>query len=169
MQSRRPQLDSWVRKSCWRRNRLPTPVFLGFPGCSADKESACNVGDLSLSVGLGRSPGEGIGYPLQYYGLENSGLYSPWGCKELDTAEWLLLSLSLPKTHLTSHSRMSGSGWLTYNFNITLYLLSSSKDDDLGPSDSLWSINLCGWTFSPLPNQSLKYLDFFHCGFWKPS
>ena len=39
---------------------------------STGKESACNVGDLSLIPGLGRSPGEGNGNPLQYSGLENS-------------------------------------------------------------------------------------------------
>ena len=44
----------------------------GFPGGSAGKESACNVGDLGSIPGLGRSPGEGKGYPLQYSGLENS-------------------------------------------------------------------------------------------------
>ena len=44
----------------------------GFPCGSAGKESACNVGDLSLIPGLGRSPGEGKGYPLQCSGLENS-------------------------------------------------------------------------------------------------
>ena len=38
----------------------------------AGKESACNVGDLGSIPGLGRSPGEGNGYPLQYSGLENS-------------------------------------------------------------------------------------------------
>ena len=43
-----------------------------FPGGSAGKESACNVGDLGSVPGLGRSPGEGKGYPLQYSGLENS-------------------------------------------------------------------------------------------------
>ena len=37
----------------------------------AGKESACSVGDLGLILGLGRSPGEGKGYPLQYSGLEN--------------------------------------------------------------------------------------------------
>ena len=41
-------------------------------GGSAGEESACNVGDLGLIPGLGRSPGEGNGYPLQYSGLENS-------------------------------------------------------------------------------------------------
>ena len=50
----------------WRRDRLPTLVFLGFPGGSAGKESACNAGDPGLIPGLGRSAGEGIGYPLQY-------------------------------------------------------------------------------------------------------
>ena len=48
-------------------------VFLtGFPYGSASKESACNAGDLGLIPGLGRSPGEGKGYPLKYYNLENS-------------------------------------------------------------------------------------------------
>ena len=45
---------------------------MGFPCGSADKESACNVGDLGLIPGLGRCPGEGKGYPLQYSGLKNS-------------------------------------------------------------------------------------------------
>ena len=40
---------------------------VGFPGSSAGKESACNVGDPCSIPGLGRSPGEGIGYPLQYF------------------------------------------------------------------------------------------------------
>ena len=44
---------------------------MGFPGGSAGKESACNAGDLGLIPGLGRSPGEGNGYPLRYSGLEN--------------------------------------------------------------------------------------------------
>ena len=44
----------------------------GFPCGSAGKESAHNAGDLGLIPGLGRSPGEGKGYPLQYSGLENS-------------------------------------------------------------------------------------------------
>ena len=51
----------------------------GFPGGSDGKESACNVGDLGLIPGLGRSPGEGKGYPLQYSGLENSMDYMVHG------------------------------------------------------------------------------------------
>ena len=44
----------------------------GFPGGSDGKGPACNAKDLSSVPGLGRSPGEGKGYPLQYSGLENS-------------------------------------------------------------------------------------------------
>ena len=50
---------------------LLTPVFLGFPCDPAGKESTCNA-DLGSIPGLGRSPGEENGYPLQYSGLENS-------------------------------------------------------------------------------------------------
>ena len=41
---------------------------MDFPGSPTDKETACNVGESSLIPRLGRSPGEGIGYPLQYFG-----------------------------------------------------------------------------------------------------
>ena len=58
--------DSCVEKIPWRRDRLPTPLFLGFPGGSAGKESACKAGDPNLISGPGRSPAEGVGYPLQY-------------------------------------------------------------------------------------------------------
>ena len=56
--------DFWVRNIPLRRNRLPTPVFLGFPCGSAGKESACNAVDLGSIPGLGRSLGEGKDYPL---------------------------------------------------------------------------------------------------------
>ena len=72
LQYRRPWFVSWVEKIYCRRDRLPTPVFLGFPGGSAGKESTCNVGGLGSIPGLGRSPEEGNGYPLQYSGQENS-------------------------------------------------------------------------------------------------
>ena len=52
---------------------------MGFPGGSAGKESACNAGDLGSILGLGKSPGEGKGYPLQYSGLENSMDYTVHG------------------------------------------------------------------------------------------
>ena len=87
------QETSCIGKFPWRRDRLPTPVFMGFPGGSDGKESAFNVGDLGLILGLGRSPGGGHGNPLQYSCLENphgqrslEG-YSPWGPKELNMTE----------------------------------------------------------------------------------
>ena len=64
-------VDSWVGKIRWRRDRLPTPVFLGLPCGSAGKESAWNAGDLGSTPGLGRYPGEGKGYSLQYSGLKD--------------------------------------------------------------------------------------------------
>ena len=62
--------------------------WVGFPGGSDGKDSACNAGDLGLIPGLGRSLGEGNGNPLQYSCLDGHrslGGYSPWGHKELDT------------------------------------------------------------------------------------
>ena len=106
---------------------------MGFPDCSVGRESACNAEDPGSIPGLGRSAGEGIGYPFRYSWaslvaqlVKNSpecgrpgfdpwvgkmpwrrerlpnpvfwpgefhGLYSPWGCKEMDTTEQLSLSL----------------------------------------------------------------------------
>ena len=77
---------------------------MGFSDSSAGKESVCNAGDPGSIPGSGGSAGEGIGYPFQYSGLENSmdciwflsnhsglkrGLSSPWGCKESDSTEQL--------------------------------------------------------------------------------
>ena len=64
----------------------------GFPGSSAGKESASSAGDLGSIPGLGRSPGEGKGYPLQYSGLENSMNCIVHGVAVLDTTEQLSLS-----------------------------------------------------------------------------
>ena len=65
--------------SCLLHFSEPGPMKVGFkiyfrvfPGGSAAEESACNVGALGLIPGLGRSPKEGKGYPLQCSGLENS-------------------------------------------------------------------------------------------------
>ena len=58
-----------------------------FPGGSVGKECTCNAGDLGLIPGLGKSPGEGKGYPLQYSGLENSVNCIVHRVTELDTTE----------------------------------------------------------------------------------
>ena len=77
-----------------------------FPGGSDSKACVYSVRDLGSIPGVGRSPGEGNGNPLQYYCLENPmdrgawwATYSPWGHKESDTTEQLhFLSLSQANT-----------------------------------------------------------------------
>ena len=59
----------------------------GFPGGSAGKESACSAGDLGSIPGLGRSPGEGKGYPLQYSSLQNF----------MDRGAWWAIVHGVPK------------------------------------------------------------------------
>ena len=80
MQCRRPRFDSWVGKICWRRDRLPTPVFLGFPGGSAGKESTCNVGDWVQSLGWEDPLEKGKATHSSITG-EFHGLYSTWVAK----------------------------------------------------------------------------------------
>ena len=80
---------------------LPTLVFLGFPGGSDDKESTCSTGDLGSIPGLGRSPGEGNSYPLQYSGLENSMDRGAWGAIVHEVAK---SQTQLNDFHLTSLS-----------------------------------------------------------------
>ena len=67
------------REIHWRRDRLSTPVFLGFPCDLVGKESTCNAQDMGSIPGLRRSPGEGKGYPLQYSGLKNCVNYTVHG------------------------------------------------------------------------------------------
>ena len=71
-----------------------THIKKGFPCGSAGKESVCNTGDLGSIPGLGRSPEEGKGYPLQYSGLENSMDRIVHGITE---STWLSLSLHIKK------------------------------------------------------------------------
>ena len=80
-------LVQFLEKICWRRDRLPTLVFLDFPCGSTGKESTCNMGDLSSIPVLERSPEEGKGYPVQYSGLENSMDCIVHGVTESDTTE----------------------------------------------------------------------------------
>ena len=86
----------------WRRDRLPTPAFLGFSAGSEGKESTSTAGDLGWIPGLGRSPGGGgHGSPLQYSCLENPMDRGAWwtaacGVSESDTTEWLRAAQHIP-------------------------------------------------------------------------
>ena len=83
--------NSWVRKIPWKRDRLPPPAFLGFPGGLDGKESACNVGDPGSIPGLGRSSGEWewiptpVFRPGEFHRQRSLAVCSPWGLKESDT------------------------------------------------------------------------------------
>ena len=109
LKTREQFLESWESSYLWEKG--------GFPSSSAGKESACNVGDLSLIPGLGRSPGEGNGCPLQYSGLENSMDCIVRGVAESDTMEWLSLcfterSRGLPRETLVWKCEDPKAGWL---------------------------------------------------------
>ena len=88
-------VQSWVGKIPWRRERLPTAVFIDFPDGWDGKESTCNVGNLGSIHGLGSSPGGGHGSSLQYSCLENPHGprslvgYIPCDGKESDMTEWV--------------------------------------------------------------------------------
>ena len=156
MQCRRSRLDSWVGKTPWRRDRLPTPVFLGFPGGSDSKESACNAGDLGSILGLGRSPGGVHGNPLQYPCLENSRSLagcSPWGHKELDATErpspeqpwrYLYTWLQVSTTNTTEYKEAQG-GLMETDMESSILL-------DMGTSLVVQCLGIC------LPMQGTRVL-----------
>ena len=75
-------------------------LIIGLPWCSNSKESACNAGDPGLIPGLGRAPGEGNGYPLQYSCLENP----------MDRESGGLQSMG---------SQRAGHGWVANTFTLS--------------------------------------------------
>ena len=79
------QRNYYIKSS---RHKVVLITDWGFPGSSAGKESTSNAGDLGSISGLGRSAGEGNGYPLQYAGLENSMDYIVHGVPK----SWIRLS-----------------------------------------------------------------------------
>ena len=95
---------------------------LGFPYGSAGKESTCNARDLGLIPGLGRSPGEGKGYPLQYSGLENSMDCIVYGvAKSWTQLSYFHFGLPLP---FLNPACTSGSSWFTYCWSLAWRILS---------------------------------------------
>ena len=83
-----PSGSYFLTPNIWMPAPLVTLLYYSFPCGSAGKESPCNSGDLSLIPGLGRSPREGKGYPIQYSGLKNSTKCIVRGV----TKSWTLLS-----------------------------------------------------------------------------
>ena len=126
--------QTWFVLFCWNY----THSAASFPGGSESKESACNAGDWGSIPGLGRSPGEGTVYPLQYSCLENPMDRGAWwaivhGVAEWDTTEQPTLSL-----HFLSHS------WGKQ------FLGPESSRQALKSADCLWFISL--WWSSVAPS-----------------
>ena len=169
----------------WRRDRLPTPVFLDFPCSSAGKEPACDAGDLSSIPELGGSPGKGKGYPLQYSGLENSMDCIVHGVTELHMTERLSLSLVLvnrtwyslnfmlrPKEEAPRLSYRLARRWEMVGLgccqesNIKDGVWLFSKTHLSEPSLSLlsWFCSLSlSWFSSSLPLLNFLFWLFLHC------
>ena len=106
----------------------------GRPCGSAGKESACNVEDLGSIPGLGRSPGEGKGYPLHHSCLENSMDCIVHGCKESDMTERLSLSGSWCFPFCEPNRRDSSSTVLTLNWDNSLKWASGANPRTLWKS-----------------------------------
>ena len=83
---------------------------LGFPGGSDSKESACDAGDLGLVPGLGRSPGEGNGNPLQYSCLENA----------MDRGAWWAVVRGVTKSRTRLSSRHFHFQFINQNMKYSL-------------------------------------------------
>ena len=98
----------------------PRGLWLGFPCGSADKQSACNVGDLGSIPGLGRSPGEGKGYPLQHSVLETS-----MDCTVLrvsksrhDWATFIFTIEAILCKNRVSFSRVEPTDWIKVSYRV---------------------------------------------------
>ena len=138
------------------------------PGGSDGKETSCNAGDPGSDPGLGRSPGEGNGYPFQYSCLKNSmdhGAwwgYSLWGRKESDMTErhfhfqeWLLKqSLGTKRGQLVAWGERS-------QFSIGVCL---TDHEDIWAST--WS-TISSSTFSDPLQKGWEEIDTQICGLWK--
>ena len=106
--------------------------FLGFPGGSACKESACNAGDPSLIPGSGNSLGEGIGFPLQYSCLEN-----PQGQRSLGATVRGVSKSDITERLITAPSFLPPlflNVWASQNFLLGFSLWTSGKS-----KQSFWS------------------------------
>ena len=154
MQCRRPRFDSWVRKILWRRDRLPTPAFLGFPGGSAGKESSCNAGNQGSIPGWEdplrreRQPTP-VFWPRQFHGLH----IVHGGHKKSDTTERLSLSLYSTGKYIQSPG-INHNGKDLKECTYVLLLLSRFS-----------SIRLCAtpWTVA---HQALLSVGFSRQEYW---
>ena len=124
----------------------------GFSGGLAGKESACNARDLGSIPGLGRSPGEGKGYPIQYSGLENSMDYTVHGVAKSQTrlSDFHFTSLSL-SCFMEGLSRHAGLLSTELFFKILQALWYRSQCPYRFQNEPLYS---CSWNCKAVTNES---------------
>ena len=115
-------LYSWAVARYFANIKGVTYSQRGFPGGSEGKESACSTGDLGLIPGLGRSPGEGNGYPLQYSCLGNPLNREAWRAPVHGVAKRQLCPSDshFPFLSHSQQCRRGGSFDLTLQKRITL-------------------------------------------------
>ena len=122
----------WILVGILGQKKVKTEGIWGFPDGSVGKESTCNAGnpgDVGLIPGMGRSPGEGNGNPLQYSCLENpmdggamKGCYSPWGRKESDMTEPLHFQRRLKEKGISIRFREQQTKTILYLEIYFLYI-----------------------------------------------
>ena len=144
-------------------SRTQVFIFSVYPCGSAGKEPACNAGDLGSIPGLGRSPGEGKGYPLQYSGLENSMDYTIHGVAKSQTR--------LSAFHF--HPKFWGISSLDPQLSSSVWMLSHSVVSDSLQHYGLQSPRLlCPWDALLqviFPTQGLNWCLLHSCiGRWVP-
>ena len=143
---------------------------MGFPCGSADKESACNAGDLGLISELGRSPGEGNGYPRQYSGLENFMDYSPWSRRVAGLSDLHFTSLKIDwfdllavqgtlRSLLQHHSLKASILWHSAFFMVQL----SQLDMTTGKTIALTIQTFVSRVMSLLFNTLSRFVIAFLC------
>ena len=153
----------------WRRDSLPTPVFLGFPDGSVSMESAYSAGDLGSIPGSERSPGEGEGYPLRYSCLENHHgqrrLLCPSGHKESDTTAQLSTAQYI---HIIEYySALEKKALLTYsitwtNFEDIVTEISQTPKTNTMRFQILCECTQCPWTVHLQMAKQWTLCAFYH-------
>ena len=138
---------------------------MDFPCGSAGKESTCNAGDLGSTPGLGRSPGEGKGYPLQYSGLENFMDCISMGSQRVGH-DWVTFTVILTVTQVHIHK-------ITYTdnhpkFTVTLKFTLVSIHSMALDKYIMTLIYHCGiseYSYCPKTSSLLPYSSswYFYC------
>ena len=137
----------------WLMFLVFTPMILSFPGSSVDKESACNAGDWGSIPGLGRSPGEGNGNPLQYSCLENPMDRRAWRATDYGVARvgYDLVTKTTATTHNFKYAMTVYMQIWFLKCRIMLRLLTVKSNAKLSPPPSSWpSHTFCSSSLHPL-------------------